>query len=396
MTPVPAVPSYITESADKTPSPSRDKFSETPPGHRFTLYLPYWCRDVWSSEVKKKTDAIKSVTSLSSTSREQMQRYSQRLTELIKLSLPDEVNRQTIRGRSIAPFTTGMGIEHPLENGFAFLHPYGLPYLPGSGIKGVLRRAAEELCTIEETGWKESWIGGLFGETADGIETSGRRGALIFWDCMPLPVSGMSLDIMTPHDGQYYQGEGSPHDSGAPTPIAFLVVPAGSAFIFNISLTPALLNCEELQNGGWQVPLEKAFKFAFDWIGFGAKTSVGYGAMEIDIQAQEEAVEAERQNQEQIKQMQREKARRDAMEPMEREIDDLIKSSPPDMPPYRVMINALQGKHWTSRDKILEAALQAKKMMQAAKKWKEATQKKSPAKDKDHQNTLVIQRYIDG
>ncbi|MCX8518010.1 MAG: hypothetical protein ORN29_08120, partial [Rhodoferax sp.] len=37
-----------------------------------------------------------------------------------------------------APFTTGLGNEHPLENGFAFLNPYGLPYLAGSGVKGVL------------------------------------------------------------------------------------------------------------------------------------------------------------------------------------------------------------------------------------------------------------------
>ena len=50
-----------------------------------------------------------------------------------------------MEARSIAPFATGLGNEHPLENGFAFLNPYGLPYLPGSGVKGVVRRAAEEL-----------------------------------------------------------------------------------------------------------------------------------------------------------------------------------------------------------------------------------------------------------
>jgi len=42
-----------------------------------------------------------------------------------------------------APLATGLGNEHPLENGFSFLSPYGLPYIAGSGIKGALRRAAE-------------------------------------------------------------------------------------------------------------------------------------------------------------------------------------------------------------------------------------------------------------
>ena len=36
-------------------------------------------------------------------------------------------------------------MEHPLENGFAFLQPYGLPYLAGSGVKGVLRQTARLL-----------------------------------------------------------------------------------------------------------------------------------------------------------------------------------------------------------------------------------------------------------
>ena len=48
---------------------------------------------------------------------------------------------------AIAPFTTGLGNEHPLENGFAFLNPYGLPYLAGSGVKGVLLQAARELAS---------------------------------------------------------------------------------------------------------------------------------------------------------------------------------------------------------------------------------------------------------
>ncbi|MCX7895925.1 MAG: type III-B CRISPR module RAMP protein Cmr6 [Thermoanaerobaculum sp.] len=68
-----------------------------------------------------------------------------------------------------APFTTGLGIEHPLENGFAFLDPYGLPYLPGSGVKGVVRRAAEELALFERDpkGWSIPAVWWLFGFDAN-------------------------------------------------------------------------------------------------------------------------------------------------------------------------------------------------------------------------------------
>ncbi|MBW1963132.1 MAG: hypothetical protein JRJ04_16955, partial [Deltaproteobacteria bacterium] len=56
-----------------------------------------------------------------------------------------------------SPFVTGVGMEHPLENGFAFLSPYGLPYLPGSSVKGVLRKAAEELALMEDDADRKGW-----------------------------------------------------------------------------------------------------------------------------------------------------------------------------------------------------------------------------------------------
>jgi CRISPR-associated protein Cmr6 len=200
-----------------------------------------------------------------------------------------------------APFTTGLGNEHPLENGFAFLWPYGLPYLPGSGVKGVVRRAAEELASgeWEEThGWSSnevytltvgkerirlSVIDVLFGlESGDG-ETEHVRGALSFWDVIP-QIKGNSLmvEIMTPHQKHYYQDSQSPHDSGQPTPITFLTVPPGSEFTFYVQCDLAHLKRlapELAENGKWKQLLEAAFTHAFDWLGFGAKTAVGYGAM---------------------------------------------------------------------------------------------------------------------
>ncbi|MCX8005816.1 MAG: type III-B CRISPR module RAMP protein Cmr6 [Burkholderiaceae bacterium] len=232
-----------------------------------------------------------------------------------------------LQATAVAPFTTGLGNEHPLENGFAFLNPYGLPYLPGSGVKGVLRRAAQELAsgTWQDTrGWRAdpsyrlqvgkqrialSMIDVLFGREAGDGDTDHVRGALSFWDVIP-QIAGDSLmvEIMTPHQSHYYQqrpdrpsgGAITPHDSGQPNPICFLTVPPGSSFVFHVTCDThrlALLMQQRqegapdlLQEGEthWQRLLAGAFEHAFAWLGFGAKTSVGYGAMALKPDAKQE------------------------------------------------------------------------------------------------------------
>ena len=83
------------------------------------------------------------------------------------------------------------------------------------------------------------------------------------------------IEIMTPHYSDYYQGNTTPHDSGQPNPIVFLAVPPNSNFEFFVQCDKAALP-ESLRNN-WQSLLEAAFAHAFDWLGFGAKTAVGYG-----------------------------------------------------------------------------------------------------------------------
>ena len=184
----------------------------------------------------------------------------------------------SISTTSTAPFATGLGNEHPIENGFAFLTPYGLPYLAGSGVKGILRRAMQELGDEGETGFTDDTINALFGPEKIDKPEDARRGALDCWDVFPSPAGGkLVVEIMTPHFGKYYQGVETPHDSGAPVPVSFLAVPAKSQFDFHVVCQPDRLP-PALQNA-WRKLLDRAFQHAFEWVGFGAKTSVGYGAM---------------------------------------------------------------------------------------------------------------------
>lgn len=256
---------------------------------------------LWAKSEPGARDAWKRICSLTSSDRERMMHLAKRQSALAA-PLVAQGSVLAVDAQAVAPFTTGLGNEHPLENGFAFLNPYGLPYLAGSGVKGVLRQAARELATGEwgdARDWTADAITWLFGLPSDDGDKVHQRGALIFWDVLPqLAGDGLQVDVMTPHQSHYYQpkagkdgrsgGSDSPHDSGLPNPIHFLTVPPGSGFTFHVQCDLPLLrrHAPALADGQrWQVLLLAAFEHAFAWLGFGAKTAVGYGAMREDEQA---------------------------------------------------------------------------------------------------------------
>ena len=306
-------------------------YSTASPGQRFGMYLELWGvnsrtkKTLWTTHDvnyrrtgrdrqerefhdENKTHAINRASNLTRFDKSAMVALASR-----QQAIADSISkrgRATFLADAVAPFTTGLGNEYPLENGFAFLNPYGLPYLPGSGVKGVVRRAALELASGE---WGDT--GGWDGEDVFAIEVSGKslpplstidvlfgreppsgdqhhiRGALSFWDVVPQVKGGsLSVEIMTPHQGHYYQQGESPHDSGQPNPISFLTVPPGSRFTFHVTCSRGHLERhapELLRDDRWKALLEAAFAHAFEWLGFGAKTAVGYGAMEIDPRVEE-------------------------------------------------------------------------------------------------------------
>lgn len=336
-----AVPNYLGKD-----------LSQASPGLRFGMYLPLWGMNQrsktlsWDThdityevrgqqqqerEVKKenKVTALQQACALSKHDKDIAKAMLQRQNQTYSAVTTAQSLR--LQATAIAPFTTGLGNEHPLENGFAFLNPYGLPYLPGSGVKGVLRRAASELASgqWDASDWSTdlrhevrqrdgedntkgkhlfdaSDIDVLFGAEALNGENH-LRGVLSFWDVIP-QIEGNSLlvDIMTPHQSHYYQQKDAadstttPHDSGSPNPISFLTVPPGSGFAFHVVCDSARLQhlAPDLDaNDRWKQLLTEAFEHAFEWLGFGAKTSVGYGAMGRNTQAEEKLARVQAETQ---------------------------------------------------------------------------------------------------
>ena len=314
-----ALPDYLTRNA---------RFDDCPPGHRFGLYFDGWEAD-WRKP-SNKTPAFKTVANaLPEHSRQALRALCAR-QQMLAGSLGDSL--LTHPARLTAPLATGLGNEHPLENGFAFLTPHGLPYLAGSGVKGVLRRAAEELESGEwddTCGWDQTAIDLLFGPGEENPErdTHARRGALMFWDLFFQPPSDkaplLAVEIMTPHHSQYLQHDGSPHANEQPTPIPFLAVAAGSQCTLYVQCNPALIPADHAElRDGWRALIEAAIDLAGEWLGFGAKTAVGYGRLEIDpkVRAQREA---EREKQERERQ-QREAEAALALKPADQQLLDRL------------------------------------------------------------------------
>ncbi len=378
-----AIPKYVVDS----------DFATAPPGHRFGLYFPYWQAGSWRAEEKGKGAALKQTLELPPESRKQVARLNERRQALVDCISSEK--SLTILARSISPLVTGMGMEHPLENGFAFLNPYGLPYLPGSSIKGVLRRAAQELIAAEEGGWDKEWETALFGlEPLAGSQET-RRGALTFWDCIPeLSGGSLGMDVMTPHYSEYYQGRSTPHDAGQPNPIVFMVIPPGSEFTFQVTCEQSYLPGALIAKP-WKQLLKATFEHAFDWLGFGAKTSVGYGAMEID----QEKLERQRQQEEtasrKAEQAKAEVERLAGMSPLEREIAQVVKASTSQQgAAYLTVLKALKEGCWEDEGSRNRVAEWIRGEMISAKQWIEQSKKKNPAKDKNHQRTLEVKKFL--
>lgn len=150
-------------------------------------------------------------------------------------------------------------------------HTYGVPYLPGSGLKGVARAMARRLGPTTD-------LDALFGPERDAEE---HKGALVnFLDALWIPGSpnGMSplcLDVVTPHHTDYYTGDQPPADWQQPVPSSRLAVAPGARFC--VILEGCQAPREHVQE--WIELAEELLLQGLVELGFGAWTSAGYGRL---------------------------------------------------------------------------------------------------------------------
>lgn len=168
----------------------------------------------------------------------------------------------------------GLGGDHVQETNMTIDHVYGVPYLPGSAFKGIVRswviqesfnnnedlamRDIEDNDTAELEEKKKNFFA-VFGNQKS-------IGQVQFLPVYPTDNVALSIDIMNPHFPNYYTGAAPPTDTQDPQPIKFLVLEQTSFRFILLSTEQDMINVAK----DW---IDKALKDK----GLGAKTASGYG-----------------------------------------------------------------------------------------------------------------------
>lgn len=197
---------------------------------------------------------------------------------------------------SVWRIACGLGYDHPIENGFTLDHNSGLPYLPGSSIKGLCRYVFEQYIAAAQNSknFNAEKMFDLFGSDETDSPTSVQNtGDIVFFDAFPEKVPAVEVDIINNHHGQYYEqlntydeNEGSlpsPMETESPNPVFFLAIGTHTPFVFR--LFSRSRNTENLKI------IDSVILDGLTIFGIGAKTSVGYGRfMGPDIKWLDEAI----------------------------------------------------------------------------------------------------------
>jgi CRISPR type III-B/RAMP module RAMP protein Cmr6 len=168
----------------------------------------------------------------------------------------------------------GLGGESVLETDITLHHLYGIPFIPGSALKGLTRAYV----TGEIEGYKSDKIDNDNEEVKRVFGSQKQAGTVLFFDAMPLNGEGrFVVDIMNPHYPEYYNSLKSskttpPTNDQQPNPITFLTV-TNTTFTFALALRnpndPEHKDDLDKAKGWLQEALQK--------YGIGGKTSAGYG-----------------------------------------------------------------------------------------------------------------------
>jgi CRISPR-associated protein Cmr6 len=197
---------------------------------------------------------------------------------------------------------SGLGIAHPFETGYVFDRTYGVPYLPGSSIKGAARAWAEERRNNGDPCWGSTQNDDTVLDAVFGPELSEQRtgaftpaqGAVIFFDAYPSAWPKLEVDVLNPHYKEYYEGKKlkdpatgqerpmPPADWLSPVPIYFLTVGPGQTFEFAVAVKkPVPQKTLEAARVSDAADLARkallAVQGAAQELGLGGKTAVGYG-----------------------------------------------------------------------------------------------------------------------
>ena len=267
---------------------------------------------------KSKKEFLKSLSKLPSLPVKFSDRIKRQIKDLQKQGYKKLFSESL---KTSSRLVVGFGAEHVLETSITLHHLFGIPYIPASAIKGVVRMVsfweiAENLKNDKKIEELQKYLyDEQIEEELNDVElkheclehkllfgTQGFKGLLVFLDAYPEVEAGkeiFELDIMNPHYTEYYTEKSEiPGDWENPKPIVFLTVKKDIPFHFNVLIDEyrikEILNDKDFPKEAKEIiekwksdnyselegTAKKWVSEALKEFGVGSKTRLGYGIFE--------------------------------------------------------------------------------------------------------------------
>lgn len=173
---------------------------------------------------------------------------------------------------AISRVILGSGNASSLEVGLNLNKPWGVPYISGSSIKGVVSSFLRKTGPMDADSL--DYVN-IFGGSYGGKKYSG---SVVFNDAwLYTDVENWFVpDIINPHYQKYYSGSRMPDGMENPVPVKTLALDSGLSFFVSMHGSRPVLEF-----------LKQVMTNALEEYGIGAKTSVGYGRFKVVTSEQE-------------------------------------------------------------------------------------------------------------
>jgi len=279
-----------------------------------------------------------------------------------------------LKATTKTPLVTGIGQTHPNEVSMVFDYMLGIPYIPASSIKGLLRFTTvikEITDNIEK--YNNVKEGKIDDESIAEIQYyfggQSNEGSVVFLDAYPQNIPNLHIDIMNPHYGEYYQDAKAPADYLEPKPIKYLTVEPNTTFVFRIIINKHRKDYESLKQS-----IKKIIEEALTKEGIGAKTALGYGLFKEINQNDYSNLSDERKKREEERKRQEEEKRLENMSEVDKKIYELSRLTNCDKD-FNISVSVFNSIDSYSSDDRIKIAKALMEYWKRIRKWEGKNEK---------------------
>jgi CRISPR-associated protein Cmr6 len=296
-------------------------------------------------------------------------------------SKPEQFGAVTasVTGRLMMGLSTGGAI----ETGMCTHHTYGMPMIAGSSVKGAVRAYADSIGLAKEY---QSVLFGADEDLAKAANTVEGAGYLVWHDAWWIPEGNTKPfvgEVVTVHHQEYYGGRGEATDFDSPVPNQQLAVQGSFYFVVEGEIS-------------WVALAIRLLRDTLQQQGIGAKRAAGYGFMAENNCLKDKLIKSQNAAKDQAQKIKddiRKLEEREKLSPTQRKIEEILEQNA-NITPELALLQKLEAGICQDSQEKREIAEHIKQLMQANKTWKEKSGKADPSKDKDHQRTLKVVKFL--